>query len=805
MSKDKGNKRRRKKSPIRAQPSAAHNASDNDETFRERNIQLVDRHNRGRASSTHAVRPALLRRKSSLRDTVKQHGIRRACLQFRRFFFLIGTLLGLSSGLFFASYFHVHPEALPEMPESMVRLRQLLGGVLNTTDLSHVFGADLLSNLTSVFSDPDEGYADFLPGARLAAEGMRAKHPVVLIPGIVSTGLQVWNTAPMESDAAEKKWDAADQKSAPPSHSEDERDEEGAESRIERQMARIRKLLPFLPKHLLRKKAHAADTPSRKRHASVDDMEESDDRAALKAVMAANRACGQKYFRKRMWGTVDQLKAIMLNKECWLHHMMLNERNGLDPAGVKLRAAQGLDAADYLFPGYWVWAKILANLGSLGYDSNSMYLASYDWRLSYQNLQKRDLYFTKLKHTIEDAYTQAILSGSSAEEARVTVISHSMGATIFLYFINWARANEGEEWGAKYLSGWINIAGTVLGTPKSLAMMLSGEMRDTAQLNGMGSLMLENFFSRKQRARLARSWGGLASMFPYGGERVWGRLSHPAPDEDPNRETPSLSSIIDVEYNPDDTETTNTTRLSRFQLSAANVSSFVEHSGSDEPRHPYWADQIDYGIATSKKDLQHSKRNPKAWTNPLLTPLPRFHKNFKIVCLYGVGLPAERKYFYKLDGDRAASRKSAAAAASQAAAGHDGGSATPGPDELFIDSARQDPDNLVRNGVQLTDGDGTVPLLSLGYMCRGGWNAPRYNPGGVKVITRETKERRKKEWKLQVRGGPGSGDHVDILGNYELTEDILRVVSGHGDQLEDRIHSDIDAIVDRVELPPGLD
>jgi len=30
---------------------------------------------------------------------------------------------------------------------------------------------------------------------------------------------------------------------------------------------------------------------------------------------------------------------------------MLNGSTGLDPEGIKLRAAQGLEAADYLFPG----------------------------------------------------------------------------------------------------------------------------------------------------------------------------------------------------------------------------------------------------------------------------------------------------------------------------------------------------------------------------------------------------------------------------------------------------------------------
>jgi len=39
--------------------------------------------------------------------------------------------------------------------------------------------------------------------------------------------------------------------------------------------------------------------------------------------------------------------------------------------------------------------------------------------------------------------------------------------------------------------------------------------------------------------------------------------------------------------------------------------------------------------------------------------------------------------------------------------------------------------------VQLSDGDGTVPLLSLGALCEGGWRGRRLNPGGSKVVVRE--------------------------------------------------------------------
>lgn len=42
-------------------------------------------------------------------------------------------------------------------------------------------------------------------------------------------------------------------------------------------------------------------------------------------------------------------------------------------------------------------------------------------------------------------------------------------------------------------------------------------------------------------------------------------------------------------------------------------------------------------------------------------------------------------------------------------------------------------------GVQKTDGDGTVPLISLGLLCRKGWRGKKLNPAGLRVVSREYK------------------------------------------------------------------
>lgn len=55
-------------------------------------------------------------------------------------------------------------------------------------------------------------------------------------------------------------------------------------------------------------------------------------------------------------------------------------------------------------------SKIVENLAVVNYDTNNLYLAPYDWRLSYYNLEERDGYFSKLKSTIEGLKSVQLLS-----------------------------------------------------------------------------------------------------------------------------------------------------------------------------------------------------------------------------------------------------------------------------------------------------------------------------------------------------------------------------------------------------------
>ena len=101
-------------------------------------------------------------------------------------------------------------------------------------------------------------------------------------------------------------------------------------------------------------------------------------------------------------------------------------------------------------------------------------------------------------------------------------------------------------------------------------------------------------------------------------------------------------------------------------------------------------------------------------------PLPNA-PGLRIFCLYGVGKKTERAYHYV----------------------HRPGQ----PERPFaLDVARHG--GQVERGVTSVDGDGSIPLVSLGYMCASGWRGERtsasatgadLNPGNVEVKIRSTR------------------------------------------------------------------
>lgn len=528
------------------------------------------------------------------------------------------------------------------------------------------------------------------------------------------------------------------------------------------------------------------------------------------------------YFRKRLWGSWSMMRALVLDKEVWKKHIMLDRTTGLDPPGIKLRAAQGFDATDFFITGYWIWNKIIENLASLGYDPTNSFTAAYDWRLSYANLEVRDQYFTRLKSHIEMAH--------KSSGRKVVLASHSMGSQVLFYFLHWAASplggDGGDGWVETHVEAWINISGCMLGAVKDLTAVLSGEMRDTAQLNSFAVYGLEKFLSKDERAELFRAMPGLSSMLPIGGDRVWGNATW-APDDRPGQRR-SYGSFLNFRPISDggsgtkdgstvDTTTTMPAAETTTAITSPDRNLTMEGAIDFLMRttEPWYRDQIarsySRGVAHTSAEVEANELDPRKWVNPLETRLP-LAPSLKIYCFYGVGKPTERGYWYRRTTSTTTPAGSGGGEESPlpagttrinvtidtgltTVAGEEGGEGAAGAAAGVGGSGSGS--DVVDHGVVIGEGDGTVNLLSAGYMCSRGWGLRRFNPAGARV---RVVEMRHEPDRFNPRGGPNTADHVDILGRQTLNELILRVAAGRGDEIRDHVVSPIREYAARVKV-----
>lgn len=544
-----------------------------------------------------------------------------------------------------------------------------------------LFPKEMRSQLEAMFGHARQWYQtrDFKVGRNLSEQGAKPRHPVILLPGIVTSGLESWSTT---------------QDEAP-------------------------------------------------------------------------------YFRTRLWGSSSMIRKALLNKDHWVRHLMLDPETGLDPENMRVRAAQGLDAASYFAAGYWVWSKLIENLAAVGYDINDIYLASYDWRLSMGNLEVRDHFYSRIMAQIE--------FNSRVYGEKTVLVSHSMGGTLALYLLKWLEYQRGSKWIDNHIEALTSLSGTFFGVPKSLPALMTGEMRDTVQVPDVLSNLLEYYFSAQERAELFRTWAGSASLITKGGDAVWGGR-HGAPDD---MENSTMTHGIMMEYaeHKKDNKTESEKKLTMDEVYpwlAMHTDKYFQRM-----LHTNYS----YGIERDPRKLRANNKDPTKWANPLEVTLPHA-PNMKIYCIYGWNKPTERSYWMKeVPPEDALNERSPAGSSHSQTLRNDSVSkrshATSRIDGTFND---ENAIPTVNSGVRMGEGDGTVPLLSLGAMCVHGWHMERYNPARIKVVTHEVMHNPEA---YDLRGGVSSGDHIDILGSHDLNEAVVRIATGLGDTVEERIYSPI--------------
>lgn len=571
----------------------------------------------------------------------------------RKMIFILGTLLGLFGAHYLANHnatiemvgasqewLLAHKDSLPQTLVDMIQLSQV-------------------STKNQTLSD------DFVVGMMMYDDGMRAKHPVIMVPGVISSALEDWGL-------------------------------------------------------------HGTEECPSKPH-----------------------------YRKQLWGGFYMIKSMLLSTHCWLQHLLLDKETGLDPPHFKIRAAQGIESADYFITGYWIWNKIVQNLAAIGYDSSTMKLAAYDWRLGYPDLERRDGYFTMLKSQCEQ---NLLLTGE-----KTSLVGHSMGSQVVFYFLKWVEAegpgfgNGGKDWVNKHVAHFVDISGSMLGTPKALVSLLSGEMKDTVSLNQFAVMALEKFFSRDARTEMLRTWPGIASMLPKGGDTIWGDMNG-APD-DPKNASDTFGNFIRF--------TEHMSPLSARNLTLDESIDFLFDQSPDwfvnRVRNMY-----SFGLAKTRKEVERNERDPSKWSNPLEVALP-YAPDLRVFALYGVGKDTERAYFYR-----------------------DSSNDTTTPLNAVIDYEK-----LEHSSVVVGPGDGTIslPCHSMAYRWRD--KNSKFNPAHCNVTVVEMEH---KPTEYDLRGGAQTAEHVDILGRAELNELVLRIVSGHGADIKNHVHSNIEDWVYDLDL-----
>ncbi|KAN0063168.1 phospholipid:diacylglycerol acyltransferase [Thecaphora frezii] len=638
-----------------------------------------------------------------LRHDLEDLPAKKGIMRYRRLFFIVGTILG-GVVAFLAS-------RSVQMAQHMSALRSLVDEQIDSLGLDFPsidigMPKEFADLGDSLFSRSREWFKnkDFTTGRDLYQQGYRADHPVILIPGIISTGLESWTTDEASSGN----------------------------------------------------------------------------------------------FRKRLWGTTTMMRTIVFEKDNWVRQLSLDPETGLDPPGIRVRAAEGLDAASFFAAGYWIWSKVIENLAVLGYDTNNLFLASYDWRLSYHNLEVRDRYFTRLKIKIE---TNKLLFGK-----KTVVVAHSMGSSVFFYFMKWVEAQGdgfgrgGSDWVEEHIEAFTSIAGTFLGVPKAMSAMLSGEMRDTVEVPPAAAYLLERFFNRRERANLFRSWAGGASMLIKGGEDVWGNATF-APDDEPDATDThgQFLSFRQLDTWKQDEAGTGV----RENLTVSQAHHFLlEHAPSSFQK--MLQSNYSHSIERDPQQLEANNEDETKWSNPLEATLPRA-PSMKVYCIYGVGKPTERSYWYQqgpfLQPGLIGESKPSGCSGDDEVCQNVSSVAPlgfPTAKTSWIDSGVQseEANPRVRSGCKMGEGDGTVSLLSLGAMCAEGWKYSHWNPANVTVITHELKHEPEA---MDLRGGQSTGDHVDILGARGVNEAVLRIASGRGEEVRDQYISRIQRYARRVK------
>mmetsp|Transcript_28248 Transcript_28248/g.79744 ORF Transcript_28248/g.79744 Transcript_28248/m.79744 type:complete len:390 (-) Transcript_28248:87-1256(-) len=357
-------------------------------------------------------------------------------------------------------------------------------------------------------------------------------------------------------------------------------------------------------------------------------------------------------------------------------------------------------------------------------------------------------------------------------------MSHSYGSLVVHHFLDWVEKEAAPGWVEQHVAVLLNIASPSLGVPKALTALLSGETKDSAGMGNLGVKMGDVLIPRKQRIRVFRSFGCLINMLPKGGTAIWGSLDSTS-DGDAKDKCPQTGHSLDE----------NKSAKHGALITLKRLNGTVEHLDITAAARLL--------IDTVPKPVRERIRRQGALNagidgftgvseglkDPLSTPLPNA-PSMRIICVYGVEVPTERRYQYR-------------------ECKEDEDPETLGTN-LTIDTEVDREEQCMSKGVGHCEGDGSVPLVSLGLLCRKWEQNPGsfLNPGGVRVTTVEipSSEAPRAMFSLPTSTATDAQDHLGVMGNGALIGTAIRAAVGQAHEIPDMIHSPIDAIAQGIEI-----
>mmetsp|Transcript_15733 Transcript_15733/g.37817 ORF Transcript_15733/g.37817 Transcript_15733/m.37817 type:complete len:802 (+) Transcript_15733:300-2705(+) len=186
----------------------------------------------------------------------------------------------------------------------------------------------------------------------------------------------------------------------------------------------------------------------------------------------------------------------------WIKHISLMDDLKSDPPGVEVRAMEGLKGVDYLTHGAltsfmsYVFGPVIKVLSKFGYrEGINLDASPYDWRLPPSELERRDAYFTKTMRKVERL-------SEKGGGLPVVLVCHSLGCKVAEYFLEFANARD-ESWCTKYIHTYMPVGAPHLGAPFALRGIVSGDK--------MG---LDAFLNEHEALAMSRSLGSVPWLIP---------------------------------------------------------------------------------------------------------------------------------------------------------------------------------------------------------------------------------------------------------------------------------------------------